>query len=358
MTEVKAKTKGIKRRTGNVSIGDFSLESGIVLQDVHLAYEQVGPDGAPVVLVCHALTGNQFAAGTNDHPGWWAGLIGAGKSIDTNKFQVITFNVLGGCNGSTGPLSKNPRTGTLYRNEFPHVTVRDMVRAQERALKCLGIRDLKAVIGGSLGGMQVLEWGLCFPSQMEILFVLAATPFLSDYGIAFNRIGIEVIEKDPGFKGGHYGDSREVKGFEIARMTGMVTYRSADLFADRFTRSQCRKEENGKPLYEVESYLKYQGEKITERFDVNSYLTLLYAMNDHDIGRSRGGWKNALNQFQADMIGVGYKGDLIYPPDFMKEFIEKVPSGKFYEVDTKYGHDGFLVEFEKWSHIIQHHLNQ
>lgn len=346
------------RQTGTISIGSFCLESGVELPEVHLAYEKVGPDAAPAVLVCHALTGNQFAVGSREEPGWWAGLIGSGKSVDTEKFQVITFNVLGGCSGSTGPLTPDPKTGKPYRNKFPHVTIRDMVRAQEKALARMGVQQLKAVIGGSLGGMQVLEWGLCFPEKMETLFVLAATPFLSDYGIAFNRVGIEVIENDPGFHGGEYSNPGEVKGFEIARMTGMITYRSPDLFADRFSRSRSGQEKNGKPIYEVESYLKYQGEKITERFDVNSYLTLLYAMNDHDIGRGRRDWKDALNLYQAKVIGIGYKGDLIYPPSLMKQFVCEVRDGTFYEVDTKYGHDGFLVEFDKWGPMIQHHLQK
>jgi homoserine O-acetyltransferase/O-succinyltransferase len=350
----KDSTKG-NLLTGGVSIGSLTLESGVVLENVELAFEKFGAENGPFVLVCHALTGNQFAVGTEEEPGWWSGLIGPGKSIDTNHFQVITFNVLGGCNGSTGPLSINPSTGKMYRSSFPQITVRDMVRAQRRALTKLGIDHLHAVIGGSLGGMQVFEWGVMYPRDMDKLFIFASTPYLSDYGIAYNRIGIEAIIHDPNFRKGNYTKSTDVKGLEIARMIGMVTYRSAAMFASRFSRKQM-KPHTESSIYEVESYLQYQGKKLTQRFDVNSYLILLYAMNHHDIGRGRGGVESVLKQIKAEVIAISFEHDLIYPASLMKEFVNLIPNHHYYHVPTEYGHDGFLVEFEKWGPYVKEHM--
>ncbi len=216
-----------RMQTGSISIGPFQTESGDTIADVTMAYERSGPADAPVILVCHALTGNHLAIGTETNPGWWSGLIGSDKPINTDHYRVLTLNVLGGCDGSTGPASTNPRTGSAYACDFPPITVRDMVHAQHQAMKKLGITEAEAVIGGSLGGMQVLEWGLLYPNFMEKLIVLAATPVFSDYGIAFNHIASTAIRQDPNWQSGHYD---AVNGLAVARMVGMVTYRSPDLF--------------------------------------------------------------------------------------------------------------------------------
>lgn len=342
---------------GSVSIGALILESGHLLEEVELAYERSGPKDAPVIVLCHALTGNQFALGTKDSPGWWSGLAGHGKYIDTTQYQTISFNVLGGCHGSTGPSSINPRTNNKYGTDFPHVTIRDLVRSQHLALHQLGINKVKALAGGSLGGMQVLEWGLLYPDQMDELYMLAATPYLTDYGIAFNRIGIAAIESDPNWENGNYKSSSDVKGFEVARMAGMITYRSDDLFSSRYNREKINNR-GDKPLYQIESYLNYQGKKIGERFDVNSYLYLLYAMNDHDIGEGRGGWENAVKEYQVPLITISFEKDLIYPPPMIEGLSEKVPKSTYYNIPTQYGHDGFLTEFFRWGPIIEKHLNE
>lgn len=337
---------------GTASLGPLLLESGELLGDVELAYERVGPRQAPVILVCHALTGNHQAVGTEENPGWWRGLIGPNCYIDTKKFQVIAFNVLGGCSGSTGPTSRNPKTGDSYKMEFPNITVRDMVHTQYAALQRLGITEIKTVIGGSLGGMQVYEWGILYPDFMKSLIVLAATPAFSDYGIAFNGIGIQAIKSDPEWKGGNYQPGTILGGLKVARMAGMVTYRTAKLFDHRFQRKRADEK-----LFAVESYLNYQGEKLAKRFDANSYLYLLQAMNQHDIGEKRNGWKEALRHIQAKVIGIGFKGDLLYPPEVIQSVVDELTSiGKnalFYEVDTAFGHDGFLVEYDKWGTIIK-----
>jgi len=337
--------------TGVVRIGRLVLESGALLENVELAYEIAGPDDAPVVLVCHALTGNHYTVGSHDTPGWWAGLVGPNQPINTNEYRVITFNVLGGCNGSSGPLQLHPESGFPYRSDFPSITIRDMVHAEKKGLERLGISKLFTVIGGSLGGMQVLEWGLLYPDDMELLIPLAVTPELSDYGIAFNYIGIHSIEQDPQYNNGYYRNAEDVKGFETARIAGMISYRSQELFTERF----CRKERSG-GFYEVESYLDHMGRKITSRFDPTSYLILLRAMNSHDIGRGRGGVQQAVKGYKAKMAAVGYTHDLIYPPERIREFTHSVPHGNFHLVHTKFGHDGFLTEYSKWGFIIQAHL--
>ncbi|TCS82110.1 homoserine O-acetyltransferase MetX [Tepidibacillus fermentans] len=342
-----------------IEIGELSLESGKKLKNVQIAYERVGSKEAPVILVCHALTGNQFAVGTEQNPGWWSGLIGPDKAINTQEFQVITMNVIGGCDGSTGPLTIDPDTGNSYRANFPFISIRDMVHAQYLALKKLKIDHVKAIIGGSLGGMQVLEWGVLYPDFMDTLILLAVTPYLSDYAIAYNLIARLAIINDPAWNQGDYLSNEQINGLKIARMVGMVTYRSAELFNARFQRAQhanwgIRHDET---TFEVESYLRYQGEKLTRRFDANSYLYLLKAMDRFDLGKDRGDWRKALELMEASMIAIGFRGDLLYPPKELEQLVEHYQKiggrAKFIEVDTQFGHDGFLVEFEKWAHLVR-----
>lgn len=337
--------------TGKVSIGSFQLESGEWLRDVELSYESCGPTDAPVVLVCHALTGDQYTVGTEESPGWWSGLIGPGKYIDSTVFRIITFNVLGGCSGSTGAVTIDPLTREPYRSLFPTITIRDMVHAERLGVQELGITHLHAVIGGSLGGMRVLEWGLLYPEDMNLLIPLAVTPFLSATGIAFNYIGIHAIETDAHFNNGNYQKSSDIRGFETARMAGMVTYRSENLHKERFGR---KTREDG--LFEIESYLNYQGTKLTNRFDANSYLTLLRAMNTHDIERGRGSIESAANRFKAKVIAIAFTHDVIYPLEAIRSFTDFIPNHHFYMVNTTFGHDGFLTEFEKWGSILTIHL--
>lgn len=326
-----------------VSIGPLTLESGEILPEAELAYERCGKNGGPVIIVCHALTGDQFAVGTEENPGWWSGLIGPGKAVDTEVFQVITFNVLGGCSGSTGPLSLNPETGKPYRGTFPALTITDMVRAEYAALKKLRISHAAAVLGGSLGGMKALEWGHLYPGFVDAILPLAVTPAYSDYGIAFNYIGIQAIENDADFNGGNYKDSAELKGFQLARMAGMVTYRSGQLFNQRFGRSH-----NGQQ-FNVESYLTYQGEKLASRFDANSYLVLLKAMNTHDLREET---------INTEIFSLSFTQDLLYPSSLMIPWLKKNPKASWEIIETEFGHDGFLVEFEKWEGFIKEKLNK
>ena len=343
---------------GIVRLENIQLQSGIVLSEVEVAYERTGNESKPVILICHALTGNQHAAGD----GWWSGLIGDHQSIDTTDWQVICMNVLGGCHGTTGPINCMPGKDQPYQTDFPLITIRDIVHVQYEALMKLGIRHIHAVIGGSLGGMQVLEFGIMYPAFMDHLFPLAVTPFLSDYAIAFNLIGRKAIMDDPLWNEGRYeADRPPIAGLSTARMIGMVTYRSPISFNERFDRGRVIGDSSLKKIeFDVESYLSYQGEKLTKRFDANSYLVLLKAMDSHDIGRGRGGWEEALKGIQAPLTAIAYTNDLLYPPEAMEQMTIKMSqhgqSVHYQEVETKYGHDGFLVEFEKWGSIIKERL--
>lgn len=334
--------------TGTVNIGSLTLESGIVLDQVHLAYEWARNEGAPTVLVCHALTGHQHTIGNTEKRGWWSDLIGTDKYIDTTKYAVISFNVLGGCNGSTGPTTIDPKTNKSYRASFPDITIRDMVHAERKALEHLGIVHLHTVIGGSLGGMRALEWGILYPTWMDLLIPIAVTPALSAYGIAFNYIGLHAIENDEGYANGQYASATDVKGFETARMAGMVTYRSDQLFNDRFARITSKQGD-----FEVESYLGYVSKKISTYFDPNSYCTLLRALNTHDVARERDGLQEAAEKIQARTVFLGFTHDLIYPPETIRSFAHLVPNASFCLINTKFGHDGFLTEFEKWGPFIK-----
>lgn len=324
-------------------IGDLELESGKTLRQVELAYERIGNPESPALLICHALTGDQYAVGSKDCPGWWSGLAGSGKAVDTDTFQVITFNVLGGCNGSTGPLSIDPETGNPYRSSFPTITIKDMVRAEYLALKKIGIKKLKAVIGGSLGGMKVLEWGALYPEFTESVVPLAVTPAFSSYALAFNHLGIQAIENDPEFQSGNYSGPSDFKGFHLARTAGMISYRSGKLFNERFGRSESGDK------FEVESYLEYQGRKLAQRFDANSYLVLLKAMNSHDM---------AERQIRVPIRSLSFTHDLLYPAEEMIPWLENQPDAKWEVIDTLYGHDGFLVEFGKWDGFIRQFLHE
>ncbi|MDN4073209.1 homoserine O-acetyltransferase MetX [Fictibacillus terranigra] len=347
------------------AIGELTLESGKVLNDVHIAYQRIGAEDAPAIFVCHALTGNHYTLDSEIGEGWWTGLLGSGEYIDLDRYQVITTNVLGGCDGSTGALSINPDTGVPYGPDFPVITIRDMVHAQKKLLDVLRIRRLEAVIGGSLGGMQVLEWGLLYPDYMERLIPIAVTPTLSDYAIGFNAAGRSAIISDPLWNNGRYSpDCGPRKGLGIARMIGMLTYRSGRLFDHRFQRKQTGNWETiqEKAVFSVESYLHYQADKLADRFDANCYLTLLKAMDTHDIGRGRGGVAAASQNYNVPMLCVGFSGDLLYPVDSMQEFILLVQSGnkeaRFQEVNTMFGHDGFLTEFDKWGNLFANFMRE
>lgn len=357
-----------RSKTANIHpLGTMTLESGIRLSNIEIAYETWGtlsPTKDNVILVCHALTGDQYAAG--DHPpGWWSNLIGPGRYVDTNRYFVICTNVLGGCSGSTGPASIQPETGRPYGLRFPTVTIRDMVKAQKLFLDQWGIDRLYAVIGGSVGGMQVLEWVVMYPDMMEKAIPMATASYLSPMAIAYNDVGRQSILADPDLMDGdYYPGPGPIKGFSIARMVGMITYRTQELYEARFGREL--KEEHRitqfDSTFQVESYLRYQGEKLVSRFDANSYLYLLKAMDSHDIGRDRGGIEEALQAVKAKLFFIGIVDDLLYPVNHIRQLVTALKriekSVDLYELDSPFGHDAFLVEFDAIGPKVKTFLSQ
>ena len=345
------------RRTARVAdqSDPFITEHGTILHQVDLTYEtwgQLNDDGDNALLIIHALTGDSHAAShrDDDQPGWWESLIGPGKAIDTSRFFVICPNNLGSCYGSTGPESIDPATGQPYRLSFPMLTVRDLVSAQARLLDRLGIRSLQGVIGGSLGGMQVLEWAAMYPDRVEKAIPVAASGRFSAQGIAFNEIQRRVIMLDPAWNEGNYLPERAPSaGLAIARMVGVITYQSDELMAARFGRNPDARYTNWPAFlqrYDVEGYLNYQGDKLARRFDPNSYLYLTRAMDSHDLGRDRGSYESGLCRITAPTLMIGIRSDILFPAYLVREVSDRLHDigrdGRYIELDSPNGHDAFL----------------
>jgi homoserine O-acetyltransferase len=316
-----------------------------------LAYETYGRlnrERDNVILVCHALTGSAHAAGedTPGKRGWWDGIIGPGRALDTDRYFVICSNVLGGCYGSTGPTSVDPATGEEYGDVFPTITIRDIVHAQRLLVRSLGIERLHAVIGGSMGGMQVLEWGLLYPEAVDLLLPIATCARQAAW-----RIGVSAIAREAIALGRRLGD--EGRGLALARKASMLTYRSAQEFSLRFGRDHdpddifsddCR--------FAVENYLDYQGEALLSRFDAATYLTLLRAMDLHDITRDRGTLIEVLGSIRQPVLCVGISSDILYPVDEQQELAALLPDATYRHVESIYGHDAFLIEREQVNAIV------
>lgn len=347
----------------------FSLESGAKLNKVDVAYETYGTlneNKTNAILIQHALTGNSHCAGKynvqDKQVGWWDPLIGPGKAFDTDRYFLVCANVLGGCNGTTGPASINPDTGVPYGMGFPVITIRDMVRIQKQLLSHLGIGRLKAVAGGSMGGMQTLEWGVMFPDTADKLICIAAPGRLYPQAIAFNTIGRQAIMNDPDWQGGgYYPGKGPVRGLAVARMVGTITYRSDESMNRRFGRKLCSDDRNRyfdfHEQFEVESYLHYHGTELVKRFDANSYLYLTKAMDLYDVGRGYPSYEAALARIQGELLIMGISSDILFPPYQQREVARILQAARgraeYFELNTPYGHDGFLIEFEKISPVIR-----
>jgi homoserine O-acetyltransferase len=341
----------------------FPLEGGGRLEEVTVAYETWGdlnPSGTNGVLVLHALTGDAHAAGPPGpgHPfrGWWDGLIGPGAPIDTERYFVACPNVLGGCQGTTGPASPGPNGGP-YGSRFPVITIRDQVAVEVALADELGIERWACVVGGSMGGMRVLEWCVGQPERVARAAILAVGAIASADQIALCSLQIRAIRSDPAFQGGDYYGSRRrpVDGLSIARGLGQFSYRTGDEFEHRFGRQPQDEEQ---PLkggrYAIESYLQHQGEKLAERFDPNSYVTLSEAMNHHDVGRGRGGIGPALRRVQAETAVAGIASDRLYPLAQQEELARLLPGDPAVSViQSNFGHDGFLLEIEQVGAVIR-----
>ncbi len=338
----------------------FLLEGGGALDHIDVAYESWGTldaEGRNAVLVCHALTGDSHAASRRGpghaDPGWWEGLIGPGLALDTDELFVVCANVLGGCQGTTGPASVDPATGTPYGSRFPIVTIRDMVRTQASLADHLGIGRWRAVVGGSMGGMQALEWAVMYPDRVGALILASTSAQASAQQIAWSHIGRHAIESDAAFRGGDYYDAPDGdgphRGLVNARMMAQVTYRSDEVLTDRFDRSLLGPLEFvDQNIFQIESYLDYHGEKLVRRFDANSYLRLNRAMDLHDVGRGRGGVERALGRVRAPALVASVRSDSLYPPVQQRQIFEGLAAGpagaRWADIDSPHGHDGFLIE--------------
>ena len=342
------------------NLGTLLLESGKELSQVKLAFESWGTlneDASNAVLVLHALTGDSHAVGkaSKEHPteGWWSELIGPGLAIDTDKYFVVAPNVLGGCQGSTGPASLD-KSGKEHGSRFPYLSIRDQVSAQVALSDLLQIDSWHAIIGGSMGGMHVLEWAITYAKRVNRIAVIAAPAVTSADQIALNSVQIEAIKSDPNFAKGNYYDAKAGlgphAGLALARRMALLNYRSPSELNERFDRSW---QSEISPLgdggrFAVVSYLDFHGNKFTRRFDANSYITLLEAMNSHDIGRGRKSAKVALNKIRAKTLVIGIDSDRLFPIENQRFIAENITSelvgGKLQTIKSEYGHDGFLIE--------------
>jgi homoserine O-acetyltransferase len=354
----------------------FALDSGAALSDVTVAYETWGrldADASNAVLLCHAWTGDSHASGSagrgHGTPGWWNDTVGPGKPIDTDKYFVVCANVLGGCQGSTGPASPHPADGLPYGSRFPVVTIRDMVRSQARLMEDLGVGRWLSVIGGSMGGMQALEWAVMYPRRVRSLVAVATCMQATAQQIAWGAIGRRAIRLDPQWRGGDYYDAQPgegpTEGLAIARMVAQVTFRSDNVFTDRFGRELADKENVGDTLsmwqrFEVERYLEHHGNKLATRFDTNSYLSIGKAMDLHDVARGRGSLERAMARVTAPTLAVGIWSDMLYPAYQQRQIHEIMRSNDvdcdFVEIDSPHGHDAFLINSDQLAEPLQRML--
>jgi homoserine O-acetyltransferase/O-succinyltransferase len=337
----------------------FVLEGGGQLRDVTLAYETWGTldeDATNAVLVCHALTGDAHVAGRmgHGHPtsGWWDDLVGPGRAIDTDRYFVVCVNVLGGCQGSTGPASVDPDTGRPYGSTFPVVTIRDMVRTQAAVADHLGIERWLAVVGGSMGGMQVLEWAAMFPPRVRAIVPIATCAAATAQQIAYSAVQRAAIALDPAFNGGDYYDAPDGqgphRGLATARQLAQITYRSDRVFSERFGRGTLDELDFSLwQRFDVEGYLDYHGTKLVRRFDANSYLRIAKAMDLHDIGRDRGGVHRALDRVRVPVLAMSIDSDALYLPYQQQDIVDGVRAhgghAELVTINSPDGHDAFLL---------------
>jgi len=347
----------------------LKLQSGASLAEYTLVYETYGTlnaDGSNAVLVCHALNASHHVAGTyEDKPkseGWWNNMVGPGKALDTNRFFVIGVNNLGSCFGSTGPMHTNPTTGKPYGASFPVVTVEDWVHAQARLADRLGIKKFAAVMGGSLGGMQAMAWSMLYPDRIAHSLVIASTPKLSAQNIAFNDVARQAILTDPDFHAGDFYAHGVVpkRGLRVARMIGHITYLSDDDMAEKFGRDLRNAEyQFGYGVdFEIESYLRYQGDKFSEYFDANTYLLITKALDYFDPARAHNGDLGAaLANTQAEFLVVSFTTDWRFAPERSREIVQALVNQRrrvtYAEIDAPHGHDAFLLDDVRYIGVVR-----
>jgi len=352
------------------------LEGGQHLGPITVAYETYGelaPARDNAIFVCHALTGDAHVAGKHTadsrKPGWWDGLVGPGKALDTNKYFVICANVLGGCQGTTGPSCRNPETGEPYGLRFPFITVGDIVEVHAALVRSLGVEKLLAVIGGSLGGMQVLDWVARYPDSVHCAICLASAAKLSAQGIAFNAVGRRAITTDPHFANGdYYGDGQSKYGdvgprfgLALARMVAHITYLSEASIERKFGRDLQHSDHLAYDLqreteFKIESYLHYQGKRFIERFDANSYLYLTRAMDYFDLAQRYKSLQTALGRTNARFLITSYHTDWLFPSSQSREIVQALIETRrhvtYLELESVFGHDSFLIEIEQLEELV------
>ncbi|KIY39343.1 MULTISPECIES: homoserine O-succinyltransferase MetX [Pseudomonas] len=353
----------------------LALACGRSLASYELVYETYGTLNASAsnaVLICHALSGHHHAAGyhavTDRKPGWWDSCIGPGKPIDTNRFFVVSLNNLGGCNGSTGPSSVNPATGKPYGAEFPVLTVEDWVHSQARLADRLGIQQWAAIVGGSLGGMQALQWTMTYPERVRHCVDIASAPKLSAQNIAFNEVARQAILTDPEFHGGSFQDQGVVpkRGLMLARMVGHITYLSDDSMGEKFGRELKSDKLNydfHSVEFQVESYLRYQGEEFSGRFDANTYLLMTKALDYFDPAAAQGGDLAAtLAHVKADYCIMSFTTDWRFSPARSREIVDALMAARknvcYLEIDSPYGHDAFLIPTPRYMQGFSNYMNR
>ncbi len=343
----------------------FLLDCGARLNRVSIAYETYGSlngDRDNAILVCHALTGNAHAGGfSSEDPrsaGWWEPLIGPERGLDTDRYFVVCSNILGSCYGTTGPSSTNPETGKPFGRSFPQITVRDIVRLQRSLLDTLGIRSLRTVIGGSLGGMQTLEWAVMESGMVRSIIPIGTATRHSPWCIGLNELARQAIVNDPDWKNGeYYSVGQPRRGLSLARQIAMVSYRSDISFSRRFGRDRYTGDADvsrfdPSNLFQVESYLRYQGEKLVGRFDANSYLCLSRAMDLHDLAHGRGNMPEVLATIRMPVLCVGISSDVLYPVHEQKSIATAIPGAWYREICSDDGHDAFLIEHGQMAGLI------
>jgi homoserine O-acetyltransferase len=357
------------------------LQSGASLHDYSLSFETYGvlnADRSNAVLICHALNASHHVAGVyagqDKSEGWWHNMIGPGKALDTHKFFVIGVNNLGSCFGSTGPMHTNPETGRVYGADFPVVTVEDWVNAQARLLDALGIQTLAAVMGGSLGGMQALSWTLQYPSRVRHAVVVASAPNLTAENIAFNEVARRAITTDPDFHGGHFYQHNTVpkRGLRIARMIGHITYLSDDVMNEKFGRQLIAATQDGAQRnyfystldaeFQIESYLRYQGDKFAEYFDANTYLLITRALDYFDPARTYGGdLSHALARATCKFLLVSFTTDWRFSPKRSREIVKALLDNRrdvsYAEIDAPHGHDAFLLDDARYMSVVSSYFD-
>lgn len=370
-----------ERSGGEIGIVEYSdffcdaplqFELGGTLEEFNVRYETYGrlnEDKSNAILICHALSGDHHAAGVysldDKKTGWWNNIIGPQKPVDTNKYFVICSNCIGGCRGTTGPSSVNPKTGNRYNLTFPAVTIRDMVAVQERLISHLGIKKLRMILGGSMGGMQALQWAIDFPEKVEKVCALATTSRQSAQAIAFNEVGRSAIMQDPVWNGGDYElDRTPSVGLGIARMMAHITYLSDKGLEGKFGRERVKTDpsEFFKPSFEIENYLHYQGQAFVNRFDANTYLYFTRALDVFDLRGENGGLEDSFKNISAEVLCVGFTSDWLFTPEQNREIIKGLlrlgKTASYVEIESNLGHDSFLIHSPKLYGLVENFLEK